>query len=241
MGLLNIGSAEPPTPPDLGPTIEELAVITQEIKNNTIPSWEWTEYIYGTILPHIDELHDADALYAVEEDGLVYTGYTFNGYRNKITQKKEGWGCYTNNDTVNTTNSGKSCLTWIDGVETGLKIFHYYPHAIRLYEWKNGRDHGKSTYVTLDGTTGQITRADNLFHDYIYSPRIQIHNNPLEDRDQAFYTIVGPTDNLYEDGENGLLEIAPLRARDTRWEAGACKPGKEQPHDPLDACAAYFA
>ena len=56
-------------PPIQFKTPEELTAITQEIKNeNTIPSWEWTEYIYGTILPHIEELHEAGQLEHFEED-----------------------------------------------------------------------------------------------------------------------------------------------------------------------------
>ena len=82
MNILDMTSPDLPTPPDLGPTEEELVVITQEIVNeNTLYSWEWTDYIYGTILPHIDDLHEADLLYAVEEDSLDHNNYTFNGFR----------------------------------------------------------------------------------------------------------------------------------------------------------------
>jgi len=120
MEMMNIGSADPPTPPDVGPTIEELAEIAQDIKSeNTVPSWEWTEYIYGTILPYIDDLHEAGALYEVtleDEDGdCPYDGYTFSGFRNKLSDKKEGWGCCTKDTTVNTNLESRGCWTFVDG------------------------------------------------------------------------------------------------------------------------------
>jgi len=44
----------------------------------------------------------------------------------------------------------------------------------------------------------------------------------MQDQSLAYYTVVGPTDNLYEDVKAGNYEMVPLRALDTRWEAGIC-------------------
>ena len=134
-GVSTIGSADPPTPPYVGKTIEELAQISQDIKNeNTIPNWEWTDYVYGTILPHIDELHEASALYEVTyedaDDDCLLENYTFTGFRQKSNDKKAGWGCCTNNATVNIDNSGRVCYTFIDDEMIGL--FYYQFNANRF-------------------------------------------------------------------------------------------------------------
>ena len=125
-GMATIESTDLPTPPDTGKTIEELAKISEEIKDEKeIPSWEWTEYIYKTILPHIDELHEAGALYEVKyedadpdcyQDGFIYTGF-----RNKSNGKKEGWGCCID-DTVSTTDPMRNCSTFVDGKQNGLNL-----------------------------------------------------------------------------------------------------------------------
>ena len=116
------GSADPPTPPVTVKTIEELAVITQEILNeNTIPSWDWSQYIWETIMPHIDDLHEADALYEVtveddDRDSCPTAPWKFTGYRNKESGKKEGYGCCTNESA----NPRVVCWPYLDDVRIGL-------------------------------------------------------------------------------------------------------------------------
>jgi len=57
------GSPDPPEPPISFKTPAELQQISEDIvAEDQIPSWEWTAYIYGTILPHIEELHRNDQL-----------------------------------------------------------------------------------------------------------------------------------------------------------------------------------
>jgi len=115
------GSPAPPEPPLKFKTPEELTVITQSIKDeNTIPSWEWTDYIYGTIIPHIDELHEAGQLVEVDEDDEPSSNYNFKGFRNIETGNKEGWGCTSR--IVASNNSGDICQHWIDGESNGLAI-----------------------------------------------------------------------------------------------------------------------
>jgi len=80
-----IGSPDPPEPPLKFKTPEELTEITQTIKNISeaeVPGWDYTEYIYGTIIPHIEELHEADQLEWFEEIGVPTAKYNFAGYRN---------------------------------------------------------------------------------------------------------------------------------------------------------------
>ena len=57
----------------------------------------------------------------------------------------------------------------------------------------------------------------------------------------AYYTIVGPSGNLYDDSLAGEIAIAPLRALDTPWQAGICEPGETPRRDPDGLCAAYLA
>ena len=61
------------------------------------------------------------------------------------------------------------------------------------------------------------------------------------DYDRAFYTLTGPTDNLYEDTKNGLIEIVPLRARENPWEQWICTEGKVPRDDPNLFCETYFS
>ena len=138
-------------------TPAELAAVSQAILDeNTIPSYEWTAYIYGTILPHIEELHDAGLLYWVEEDGLEYEGWTFRGYRNTQTHEKEGWGCRIPN-TSTEDNYNKKCWHYIGGVMMGLGLRHSYTTAFHIREFKNDTDYGKSSTVGIayDGTIVQ--------------------------------------------------------------------------------------
>ena len=70
-------------------------------------------------------------------------------------------------------------------------------------------------------------------------------NNKYEiDLDTMFYTLEGPTGNLYQDAEDGLIgmhEIVPHRALDVPWEPYICEEGKTPHNDPDEKCAAYFA
>ena len=220
-----IGSPDPPLPPPLQKTPDELAAISEAIAtNNYTPSWEWTAYIYGTILPHIEELHEAGQLVEViDEDSCGSDGYSFTGYRNKDNGKREGFGCCNNKtDTI----SPRTCFTYVNDVGTGHYIYHKKPHHLHLEEVKDGTDYGKTTYVTL-ASDGTITDVSNLFHTFVSTELgvFEEHNWALQDKTQGYYTVVGPTDstvNLYEDVINGRYEMVPLRALDEPWEAYIC-------------------
>ena len=123
---------------------------------------------------------------------------------------------------------------------------HYLHHGYTTYfviaEYKDGTDYGKKT-LTWINEQGDFTIAENFMETSI-SQDLGIFIDrrgegvPL---DHAFYRLTGPTDNLWEDGKNGLIEIAPHRATDYNFMQWICREDKEPVNDPNEFCATYFA
>ena len=118
---------------------------------------------------------------------------------------------------------------------------HASTTAFIIREFKNDTDYGKMSNVNI-AVDGTIVQTGNFFHTKT-SPELgdfEEHLDPVA-LDRAYYTVVGPSGNLYDDSLAGEIAIAPLRALDTPWQAGICEPGETPIRDPDGLCAAYLA
>ena len=123
----------------------------------------------------------------------------------------------------------------------GFDFFHFNEYAFHIREFKNGTDYGKYTAQDINAN-GDFVQAYQYFHTKT-SQELGVFEEYAHqiDYENAYYTIAGPTDNLFEDGQNGLLEIVVLRALDKPWEAYICTEGQTpRDDDEFGFCAAYF-